>query len=209
MFIDKNKKATWRLQRSTVHTHTHTHILQRNCNEKILTGMLEFSFAPPIKPPLWKFFGQTSDPNLCSWSLFHTIFFLLTSKALSLTEKPYVSLNKLHATRPQGTIGAPLAVTASGLQASVLLSLALLLNCFSLRLFTYLDEIFTCQWQKHSEKSKLLKEILSTIQERLHDLYTNQNVSTPQQATTKNFLKKNQGIQQLTVIKGLEEHARS
>lgn len=31
-----------------------------------LTGMLEFSLAPPMRPSLWKFSGKTSLPNLRS-----------------------------------------------------------------------------------------------------------------------------------------------
>lgn len=66
------------------------------------------------------------------------MFLLLTSSTLFFTENPYVSLNKLQAMRPQGTIGELLAVTASGLQSLVTSSLALLLNCLSLLLLTYL-----------------------------------------------------------------------
>lgn len=130
------------------------------------TGMLELSFAPPIRPPLWKFLGKTSEPNLCSWSLFHAMFFLLTSKTLFLTENLYVSLNKLHAIRPQGTIGALFDVTASGLQSSVTPSLALLFNCLSLRLFTYLEEIFHISTgeniQKDLEVPRIMHMLLDT-----------------------------------------------
>lgn len=64
--------------------------------------------------------------------------FLLTSRTLLFMENLYVSLNKLQAMRPQGTITDPLEVLASGLQDSVSRSPFLLLNCLSLRLLTYL-----------------------------------------------------------------------
>jgi hypothetical protein len=66
------------------------------------------------------------------------MFFLLTSSTLFFTEKPYVSLNKLQAMRPQGTIAELFLVTASGLQLLVSSSLAVLRNCWSLLLLTYL-----------------------------------------------------------------------
>jgi hypothetical protein len=82
------------------------------------------------------------------------MFFLLTSKTSFFTENLYVSLNKLHATRPQGTIGCPFDVTASGLQVSVTPSLALLRNCLSLRLFTYLSAKFShFKLQKHVKRT--------------------------------------------------------
>lgn len=104
-----------------------------------LTGMLEFSLAPPMRPSLWKFSGKTSLPNLRSWSLFHAISFLLTSKTWLSEENLNVSLNRLQAISPQGTITEPLDVVAWGLQNwPVLLSADFNLNCTSFRLLTYL-----------------------------------------------------------------------
>ena len=69
------------------------------------------------------------------------MFFLLTFSTLFFIENPYVSLNKLHAIRPQGTIGELFAVVASGLQVLISSSPALLRNCLSLLLLTYLETV--------------------------------------------------------------------
>ena len=88
------------------------------------------------------------------------MFFLLTSSTLFFTEKPYVSLNKLQAIRPQGTIGELFPVTASGLQSLVSSSLALLRNCLSLLLLTYLETVFHIpdKVQNISEEKKKKKQ---------------------------------------------------
>jgi hypothetical protein len=105
---------------------------------KLLTGIDSLRCAPPIIEPFWKFLGKTSFPNLCSLSLFQEMPFLFTVKFVLLTEKLYVSLNKLQAMRPQGTIDLLFAVS-SGLQALTEFSPLGLLNCSSLRLLTYLN----------------------------------------------------------------------
>uniref|UniRef100_A0A0A9DZ47 Uncharacterized protein n=1 Tax=Arundo donax TaxID=35708 RepID=A0A0A9DZ47_ARUDO len=64
--------------------------------------------------------------------------FLSTVKFSLPRVKLYVSLNKLQAMRPQGTIGFPSAVVFSGSQADVWLALLASLSCASFRLFTYL-----------------------------------------------------------------------
>src|SRR5262249_12697391 len=71
-------------------------------------------------------------------SLFHEIPFLFTANLSLLTEKSYVSLNKLQAIKPHGTIALPFTIS-SGLQALVSFSPPGLLSCSSLRLFTYLN----------------------------------------------------------------------
>uniref|UniRef100_A0A0A9DFH8 Uncharacterized protein n=1 Tax=Arundo donax TaxID=35708 RepID=A0A0A9DFH8_ARUDO len=63
--------------------------------------------------------------------------FLFTISISSPRAKLYVSLNRLHATSPQGTMGLPSAV-ASGLQVCVSLTFLGFLSCASLQLFTYL-----------------------------------------------------------------------
>ena len=103
------------------------------------TGINGLSVAPPLSAPFWKLLGKTSLPNLCSLSLFQEISFLSTVKFSLPRVKLYVSLNKLQAMRPQGTIGCPLAVVFSGSQADVWLALRLSLSCASFRLFTYLN----------------------------------------------------------------------
>jgi hypothetical protein len=85
--------------------------------------------------------GKTSLPNLWSLSLFQEMSFLSTLKVLLLWMRVYVSLNRLHAIRPQGTIGFPSTVLASGSQLVVSLALLLSLSCASLRLLTYLNVI--------------------------------------------------------------------
>lgn len=105
----------------------------------VLTGMLSFSFAPPISGPFWKFFGNTFLPNLCSLSLFQEMPFLFIFNGLFFRVKWYVSLNKLQAIRPQGTMGWPLISLFSGLHSSVSCSLSASLSCPSFRLLTYLN----------------------------------------------------------------------
>lgn len=103
------------------------------------TDLFGSSVFPPIREPFWKFFGKTSRPNLCSLSLFQEMFFLSTGRFLLLRTKPYVSLNMLHAIRPQGTIAIPFAVP-SGSQVEVSFAFLGSLSCASLRLLTYLYE---------------------------------------------------------------------
>jgi len=103
-----------------------------------LTDLFSSRRPPPIKVPLWKFLGKTSLPNLWSLSLFHEISFLFTVKLTLLREKLYVSLNKLQAIRPQGTIGIPFA-ESSGSQPLVELAFLESLSCSSFRLLTYLN----------------------------------------------------------------------
>ena len=106
--------------------------------DHIHTGIVELSIFPPWRGPFWKFVGKTSLPNLCSLSLFQDMSFLSTGKFSLLRARSYVSLNRLHAIRPQGTIGFPSTV-ASGSQLSVFPALLLSLSCSSLRLLTYLN----------------------------------------------------------------------
>ena len=77
--------------------------------------------------------------DLCS--LPHAMFFLLTVKSLLLVENLYVSLNRLHAMRPQGTIGWLSFVLSSGKQFVVSPYAALLRSCLSFLLLTYLQEL--------------------------------------------------------------------
>lgn len=102
------------------------------------TDKFGLSIFPPWRGPFWKFDGKTSLPNLCSLSLFQEMSFLSTVKFSLLRMRLYVSLNRLHAIRPQGTIGFPSTV-ASGSQLLVSLALLLSLSCASLRLLTYLN----------------------------------------------------------------------
>lgn len=103
-----------------------------------LTGIDSLSILPPLRLPFWKFLGKTFLPNLWFLSLFHEMPFLFTGNCSLLREKMYVSLNKLQAMRPHGTIALPLTIS-SGLQLLVSFSPLGLLNCSSLRLFTYLN----------------------------------------------------------------------
>lgn len=103
-----------------------------------LTGVCSSRWPPPTKEPFWKFLGKTSLPNLWSLSLFHEISVLFTVKLTLLREKLYVSLNKLQAIRPQGTIGIPFA-WFSGSQPLVEFSFLESLSCSSFRLLTYLN----------------------------------------------------------------------
>ena len=67
---------------------------------------------------------------------------------LLFTANEYVSLNKLHAMRPHGTITDPSEVVASGAQLVVSVSLALLRSCLSLLLLTYLGYQIKCAFSK-------------------------------------------------------------
>lgn len=107
------------------------------CTVVILTGILGSSFPPPTKVPFWKLKGYTCFPNLWSRSLFHAMFFLLTFSSDLPRIRVYVSLNKLHAIKPQGTIGRPL-LDSWGLQELVSLYPNPCKSCRSFLLLTYL-----------------------------------------------------------------------
>ena len=102
-----------------------------------LTGMFRSRFPPPIKLPFWKLKGYTCFPNLCSRSLAHAMFFLSTFNSDFPRTNLYVSLNKLHAINPHGTIGSPLC-DCNGLQELVSLYASPCNSCLSLLLLTYL-----------------------------------------------------------------------
>lgn len=129
-----------------------------------LTGILGSSLPPPIKVPFWKLKGYTCFPNLWSRSLFHAMFFLLTFNSEVPREKLYVSLNKLHAINPQGTIGRPL-LDCSGLQELVWLYSSPYKSCWSLLLLTYLRKC----WELAPSESTQLR--LQPVQNKIPQLF--------------------------------------
>lgn len=106
-----------------------------------------------MRVPFWKFLGKTLLPNLWSRSLFQDIFVLFTVKDWLPRVKVYVSLNKLHAIRPQGTIGLPFAVVFSGSQPLVSFAFFSSRSCASLRLFTYLTWFHKFKWGHQLQQS--------------------------------------------------------
>lgn len=102
-----------------------------------LTGIFGSRFPPPTKVPFWKLKGYTCFPNLCSRSLSQAMFFRFTFNSDFPRTNLYVSLNKLHAINPQGTIGRPLC-NCIGLQELVSLYASPCKSCLSLLLLTYL-----------------------------------------------------------------------
>ena len=76
-------------------------------------------------------------PNRWSLSLLHEMPRLFTASVSLPRAKLQVSLNRLHATSPQGTMGIPFVV-ASGSQRPVSLALLGSLSCLTLRLLAYL-----------------------------------------------------------------------
>lgn len=124
-----------------------------------LTGVLGSSFPPPIKLPFWKLNGYTCFPNLWFRSLSHAMFFLLTLNFPVPRVNVYVSLNKLHAISPQGTIGRPL-LDSSGLQELVSLYFSPCKSCWSLLLLTYLqnfEELFRQSYTMLKQQLRLFK----------------------------------------------------
>lgn len=123
------------------------------------TGIFGSNFAPPIKVPFWKLKGYTFFPNLCSRSLFHAMLFRLTFSFVLSRANVNVSLNILQAIKPQGTIGRPLD-NSSGSQELVWLYSSPCKSCWSLLLFTYLqNKSSATKWWSFSSTDLVCKSI--------------------------------------------------